>query len=99
MGIIEKLVDGDGKVDHRNLGEALGGKTGDIDGFLREFHLARGAIAIERKALLADAASRALAYPENPHTALHRFLKAQIHKLEEADGIAVAITDKLTTSH
>lgn len=94
--VIDKLADSDGKVDYRQLEEALGGKDRDLDYFLRELHLARGAIAIRRKALLADAAAVALADPENPYTALRRFLETQADQLEEADSAANAITQSLT---
>lgn len=96
VGVFEKLVEADGKVDYRRLDEALGGRTKDIDLFVRELHLARGAIAIRRKALLADAASVALADPDNPYTALRKFLESQVHQVEEADRMAAAITEELT---
>jgi hypothetical protein len=95
-GVIEKLVDSDGKVDYRRMEEALGGKTKDLDYFLRELHMARGAIAIRRKALVADAAAVALVDPNNPYTALRKFLDSQVHELEDADTVAAAITTKLT---
>ena len=94
-GVIEQLVDADGKVDYRRLEEVLGGKTKDLDHFLRELHMARGAIAIRRKALLADAASVALADPGNPYTALRKFLDSQVHELEQADAVAATITKQL----
>lgn len=95
-GVTEKLVDSDGKVDYRRMQEVLGGKTKDLDHFLRELHLARGAIAIRRKALVADAAAVALVDPTNPYTALRRFLDSQVHELEDADIVAAAITTMLT---
>jgi hypothetical protein len=95
-GAIEHLVDADDKVDYRRLEEVLGGKTKDLDYFLRELHMARGAIAIRRKALLADAASVALADPDNPYTALRKFLDSQVHQLDEADAVASTITKQLT---
>jgi hypothetical protein len=94
--IVEKLVEPDGKVDYRRLEEVLGGKTKDPDYFLRELHMARGAIAIRRKALIADAAAVALVDPTNPYTALRKFLDSQVHELEEADSAAAAITRNLT---
>ncbi|WP_211249353.1 hypothetical protein [Nocardioides aequoreus] len=95
-GVIEQLIDADGKVDYRRLEEVLGGTTKDLDYFLRELHMARGAIAIRRKALLADAASVALADPGNPYTALRKFLDSQVHELEQADAVAATITKQLT---
>lgn len=95
-GVIEQLVDADGKIDYRRLEEVLGGKTKDLHHFLRELHMARGAIAIRRKALLADAASVALADPGNPYTALRKFLDSQVHELEQADAVAATITKQLT---
>lgn len=95
-GVIEQLIDADGKVDYRRLEEVLGGTTKDLDYFLRELHMARGAIAIRRKALLADAASVALADPGNPYTALRKFLDSQVYELEQADAVAATITKQLT---
>lgn len=95
-GVIDQLVDTDGKVDYRRLEEVLGGKTKDLDYFLRELHMARGALAIRRKALLADAASVALGDPTNPYTALRKFLDSQVHQLEEAEAVALEITKQLT---
>lgn len=37
-------MDADGKVDYRGLEDALGGMSKDLDYFLRELHMARGAI-------------------------------------------------------
>jgi hypothetical protein len=95
-GATDGLVDEDGKVDYRRLEEALGGKTKDVDHFIRELHLARAAIAIKRKALVADAASVALADPSNPYTALQKFLGAQIDGLDQAETAADELTLKLT---
>lgn len=92
-GVIEQLVDDDGKVDHRRLEKVLGG---DIAHFLRELHLARAAIAIRRKALLADAAAVALTDPANPYTALRTFVDSQVQELEEADAVARELTQQLT---
>ncbi|MFI5696773.1 hypothetical protein ACIA58_33270 [Kribbella sp. NPDC051586] len=95
-GTVEQLVDSDGKVDYRRMEEALGGKSNNLDDFLRELHMARGAIAIRRKALVADAAAVALVDPDNPYTALRKFLDSQVHELEEAEVVATAITTMLT---
>jgi hypothetical protein len=73
-GVVDELVDEEGKVDYHRLEEALGNKTKDLDYFLREFHLSRAAIALRRKALVADAAAVALADPSNPYTALRKFV-------------------------
>lgn len=96
-GVIDGLVEEDGKVDVRRLEETLGGKTKDVDSFVRELHLARAAIAIKRKALVADAASHALADPSNPYTALRKFLDAEGQQLEQADTAAVELTEQLST--
>jgi hypothetical protein len=95
-GVIDALADGKGKVDFRRLDEALGGKTRDTDYFVRELHLARAAIALRRKALIADAAAVALADPTNPYAALRKFLGSQVHQLEEADGVATELAERLT---
>jgi hypothetical protein len=93
--LIGQLVEGDGKVNYHRLDEMLGGPTKEADHFVRELHLARAAIAIRRKALIADAASLALADPENPYTALRKFLEGQAHQLEQADAMVVELTDGL----
>ena len=94
-GVIDRLREEDGKVDYRRLEETLGGKAKDVDYFVRELHLARAAIAIKRKALVADAASVALADPSNPYTALRKFLDAQVHQLEQADTAVAELTEQL----
>src|SRR3954471_197670 len=94
-GVVEELVEEDGKVDYHRLEEALGGKTKDVGYFLRELHLSRAAIAIRRKALVSDAAAVALADPGNPYTALRRFLDAEVHQLEQADSAAIDLTEQL----
>lgn len=93
--LIGQLVEGDGKVNYHRLDEMLGGPTKEADHFVRELHLARAAIAIRRKALIADAAALALADPENPYTALRKFLDGQAHQLEQADALVVELTDGL----
>lgn len=95
-GVLGKVVDSDGKVDYRRLEEALGGKEKDVENFVRDLHLARGAIAIQRKAIIADAAGRAFADPANPYTALRRFIDAQVRELEEADAAETELTQGLT---
>jgi hypothetical protein len=83
--IVAPLV-GAGEVDYRRLEEALGGKTKEIDHFVRELHLARAALAIKRKALVTDAAAAALADPGNEYVALRRLLDTQVHQLELAEA-------------
>lgn len=95
-GVIDGLADEDGRVDYRRLEETLGGKAKDVDHFVRELHLSRAAIAIKRKALVADAASVALADPSNPYTALQKFLAAEVHELEQADSALVELTEQLS---
>ncbi|WP_406193218.1 hypothetical protein OH807_02355 [Kitasatospora sp. NBC_01560] len=95
-GVVDELVDDDGKVDFRRLEEALGGKEKEVDRFIRELHLARAALAMRRKALVTYAASLALADPTNPYAALRRFVKSQVHQLEDADAAAAELTDRLT---
>lgn len=94
-GVIDELVDEDGKVDYRRLDETLGGTTKETDHFTRELHLAQAAIAIRRKAMVADAAAVALADPTNPYAALRRFLDSQVHQLEDADAVATELTERL----
>lgn len=65
-GVVGRLAGQGLKVDYRRLQAALGG---DLPDFFRELQLAHAAIAIRRKALLADAAAKALADPSNPYTA------------------------------
>lgn len=95
-GVVDGLVEEDGKVGYHRLEEALGGKTKDVGDFLRELHLSRAAIAIHRKALVADAAAVALADPSNPYTALRKFFNAEVHQLEQADAAVVDLTEQLT---
>ena len=95
-GVIEGLSDEEGRVDYRRLEETLGGKAKDVDSFVRELHLARAAIAIKRKALVADAASLALADPSNPYTALRKFLDAEAHQLEQADTAVAELTEQVS---
>jgi hypothetical protein len=94
-GVIDELVDDDGKVDYRSLEGALGGKAKEADHFVRELHLARAAIAIRSKAMVADAAAVALADPTNPYAALRKFLVSQVNQLEEADAVAAELTERL----
>ena len=94
--VIDRLAAEGGRVDYRRLEETLGGKAKDVDYFLRELHLARAAIAIKRKALVADAASVALADPSNPYTALRKFLDAEVHQLEQADTAVAELTEQLS---
>lgn len=94
-GVIDQLAENDGRVDFHRLDEVLGGKAKETDHFVRELHLARAAIAIRRKALIADGAAHALADPDNPYTALRKFLDVQAHQLEEADAAVVELTDEL----
>lgn len=94
-GNIDRLAEDDGKVDVHRLDEVLGGQTKETDHFIRELHLARAAIAIRRKALIAHAAALALADPDNPYTTMRKYLDAQTHLLEEADAAAVELTDGL----
>lgn len=95
--VIDRLVEGDGKVDLRRLEETLGGKTRDVGVFVRELHLSRAAITIKRKALVADAASAALADPGNAYTALRKFLDAETRQLEEAENAVAELAERLST--
>ncbi|MEV5318172.1 hypothetical protein AB0K92_11025 [Streptomyces sp. NPDC052687] len=94
-GAVDELVDEDGKADFRRLEEALGGETKETGHFVRELHLARAAIAVQRKALVVHAAAVALADPANPYTALRRFVESQVHRLEDADAVATELTERL----
>lgn len=94
-GVIDRVVDDDGMADLHRLDEALGGKTKEVDHFIRELHLARSAIALRRKALIADAAAVALADPGNPYLAMQRFLDSQVRQVEEADSATAALTERL----
>ncbi|MFG2821545.1 hypothetical protein ACGFX4_19205 [Kitasatospora sp. NPDC048365] len=95
-GVIDELVDDDGKVDYRRLEETIGGKEKEVDQFIRELHLARAAIAIRRKALVTHSASLALVDPTNPYAALRRFIGSQVHQLEDADAVVAELTECLT---
>lgn len=95
-GVIGKLADADGKVDYRRLEEALGGKEKETGHFLRDLHLARAAVAIQRKAIVTDAAAQALSDPDNPYAALRKFLESQVEQLDKADAILAELTVSLT---
>ncbi|MEZ5309829.1 MAG: hypothetical protein R2735_04410 [Microthrixaceae bacterium] len=94
-GVMGRLVEDDGKVSYRRLVQELGGTTKDVDDFVRELHLSRAAIAIRRKALIADAAALALADPDNPYMAMRKFLEGQVHQLEQADAAVIELMREL----
>ncbi|MEV6251581.1 hypothetical protein AB0M38_36290 [Streptomyces sp. NPDC051742] len=94
-GVVDELADNDGKVDYRRLEEALGGATKEEDHFFRDLHLAQAAIALRRKALIAEAAAVALVDPTNPYAALRRFLETRAHQLEDADAVVADLTECL----
>jgi hypothetical protein len=95
-GVIDRLAEEGGRVDYRRLEETLGGKATNAGSFDRELHVARTAIAIKRKALVAHAASLAHADPSNPYTALRKFLDAEVHQLEQADTAVAELTEQLS---
>ncbi|MFF8186019.1 hypothetical protein ACF044_02005 [Microbacterium sp. NPDC016588] len=95
-GAIERITDDNGKVDYRQLDEVLGGKTKDVDYFIRELHLARAALAIRRKALIADAAAAALADPTNPYAALRQHFEQEAGELEAAELSAETLITRLS---
>lgn len=82
--VFQGLVDDDGKVDFRRLEAALGGKQKDVENFIREINLARSALVLKNKALVADAASQALAEPENAYAAYRKFLERETRALGDA---------------
>lgn len=96
-GVVDELVEDDDRIDYRRLEEALGGKTKEVDSFIRELHLSQAAIALRRKALVADAAAVALADPGNPYTALRKYLDAEVDQLEEAGAAATVLTEQLAS--
>jgi hypothetical protein len=98
-GVIDRLAEEGGRVDYRRLEETLGGKATNAGSFVRELHLSRTAIEIKRKALVAHAASLALADPSNPNTALRKFLDAEVHQLEQAETAVVELTEQLPLSN
>lgn len=93
--VFRGLTDDEGKVDFRRLEEALGGKTRDLGPFVRELHLARAALAIRRKAMVADAASAALTDPGNAYASLRKHLEHQAAQLEAAETLADELTESL----
>lgn len=93
--LVDRVVGDDGRADYRRLEEAIGGKERETESFIRDLHLARSAIAIQRKAIIADAAGRAIADPANPYTALRRFMDVQVRELEEAEAAETELTDGL----
>jgi hypothetical protein len=95
--LLQVLTEVDGAVDYRELEVALGGETRDLDHFIRELHFARVAVALGRKALLTEAASAALADPENPYLALRKFLERRAVEVEQAEGYEAQVTAALST--
>ncbi len=95
-GVIDLLADDQGHVDYRILEEKLGGKDKDVDHFVREFHLASAAVAIKRKALVAHAASVALADPTNPYAALRTVFEAQAEQLEKTEAALAVLGEQLS---
>jgi hypothetical protein len=94
-GKVEGLIEPDGKVNYRKL-EAKLGKIDKLDYVTRELNLARGAIALRRKALVAAAAAASLEDPVNPYTALRKLLDVQVDQLEEAEALTADLTARLT---
>lgn len=88
---------GSGAVDYRKLEKALGGKTKDLDHFFRELHFARAAVALGRKALLADAAKAALADPGSPYLAFRKSLERDAADVRRAESREAQVTEALTT--
>lgn len=87
----------DGALNYRKLEETLGGKTKDLDHFIRELHFARAAVALGRKALLADAAKAALADPENSYLAFRKSLERRAAEVKHAESLEDQLTAALTT--
>ncbi|MEN9956784.1 MAG: hypothetical protein RIR46_392 [Actinomycetota bacterium] len=96
--VFQGLVDDDGKVDFRRLEAALGGKQKDVENFIREINLARSALVLKNKALVADAASQALAEPENAYTAYRKFLERETRALGEARNELEKISAELSAA-
>lgn len=86
-----------GAIDYRKLEEALGGKTKDLDHFVRELHFARSAVALGRKALLADAAKAAIADPDNPYLAFRKSLEQHAADVKQAESLEAQVTETLIT--
>ncbi|VXC11459.1 hypothetical protein [Nocardioides sp. AX2bis] len=92
---IEALVESDGKVDYGRLEAEIGIEGRDHD-FFWHLHMARGAVAIRRRALVTEAAALALADPNNPYTAMRKFLDSQVDYLDEAEENVKTITQRLS---
>lgn len=95
-GVVEALTDEDGKVDYRRLEQALGGREKDVDYFVRELHLSQAAIALQRKAIVSDAAGRALDDPGNPYLALRRYYEEKVGALGEAEASVNELVERLS---
>jgi len=94
---LTKANGADGAVDYRKLEEALGVKTKDLGHFARELHFARAAVALGKKAVLTEAASAALADPENPYLALRKSFERRAVEIEQAEGYEAQVTAALST--
>ena len=79
------------------VAEALGGPTKDVDRFARELGLARASLAIQRKAILAEAATAAIADPENPYRALRQHLERESADVHRAEELAATLDDALAS--
>jgi len=93
--LINHLMDGDGRVDYRRLDAALKAASGTVPMFFGELRLVQSALALWRKALIADAALAALADPTNPYSALRQHFEGEVRDLEQAEALAAQLIDGL----
>ncbi|EFQ84809.1 hypothetical protein HMPREF0063_10150 [Aeromicrobium marinum DSM 15272] len=91
---IEMLTEPDGKIDYRKF-EAKFGKTDELDHFSRDLNLARAAVSIRRKALVADAAAVSLQDPNNPYSAMRRFFDSQAGQLTATETLLGDVTERI----
>lgn len=84
--LLEQLTDTeDGKIAYRKLEAALGDDPSAADEFFRDLHLTRAAIALQRKALVAQGAAAAVADHANPYEAMRRYLESAVTELLAAE--------------
>lgn len=94
---LDKLVSGNSSVDYRKLQTLLGGESKDVDYFFRHLHLAQSAIALEKRAVIAYAASMALQDPDNPYKKLQSVLREEAAEIERSEELISRLNDSLAT--
>ena len=97
LGAVKDLVK-DGKIDHDSLAkQGLVDADRESGSFYREVELARGAIGLAKKALLASAASSALSDPDNAFAELRKSLDRQRAHIDTTEELLTSLCELVTT--